>query len=576
MAEDLLDRLAGKLGGIDLLRRQLAQQRLLPCVGLGLDAGGVRLAQLGGQVGVDLARVAPGAGGHLGRQQRRNQAVLVGGPDRAVLAQERGAGAFFATKAQRAVEQALGEELEAHRHFIQLTTQACGDAVDQAAGNHGLAHGGITAPLRAVAVQVVDGHGQVVVRLQQAVGGDDAVAIVVRVAGEGHVEPLAQADQALHGVRRGRVHADLPVPVDGHEAEGRIDLGIHHFQVQLVVLGDGRPVAHAGTAQWVDAQAQIGAADHVEVDDICQVGDIAAHVVVALGGRRRQRLLVVHALDASQVRRQQLVGLGLDPLGHVAVGRAAVGRVVLEAAALRWVVRRGDDDAVGQALLAATVVAEDGMGHRRGRGVLVVLAQHHLHAIGGQHFQGAGGGRGGQRVGVGTDEQRAVDAFLLAIQADGLGDRQHVVFVEAQFERSAAVARGAEGHALGRHRGVGTAGVVSGQQAGDIDQHAGRSRLACQRTERHAEPRNQRMLVFERAVYWEFQRQAMAAFTPVATSRGTSVAPAVRQNARRSAPARRGLGRRGSPGLRPGSPCAPQDRDTHSRNRRRTADPGAV
>ncbi|MCY1174858.1 hypothetical protein D9M73_150730 [compost metagenome] len=76
-----------------------------------------------------------------------------------------------------------------------------GNAVDQAAGDHGLAHGGVGAPLRAVAEQVVDGHGEVVVGLQQAVRGDDAVAVVVRVAGEGHVKALAQAYQALHGIR---------------------------------------------------------------------------------------------------------------------------------------------------------------------------------------------------------------------------------------------------------------------------------------------------------------------------------------------------------------------------------------
>ncbi|MNO69871.1 hypothetical protein D3C76_607340 [compost metagenome] len=196
---------------------------------------------------------------------------------------------------------------------------------------------------------------------------------------------------------------------------------------------------------------------------------------------------MVHALDAGKACGQQFVGLGLDPLGHVAVGRAAIGRVVLEAPALRRVVRRRDDDAVGKALFAATVVAKDGVGHRRGRRVLVVFGQHHLHAVGRQHFQRTGRGRCRQRVGVGADEQRAIDALLLAVQADGLGDGQHVVLVETQLEGSTSVPRGAEGHPLGRHRRVGAAGVVSGEQSGNIDQHAGRSQLACQRTERHAE-----------------------------------------------------------------------------------------
>ena len=49
-------------------------------------------------------------------------------------------------------------------------------------------------------------------------------------------------------------------------------------------------------------------------------------------------------------------------------------------------------------------------------------------------------------------EQRAVDALLLAICADRLTDRQHVRFVEAAFERDAAMAGGAERHTLRRAR----------------------------------------------------------------------------------------------------------------------------
>ena len=120
----------------------------------------------------------------------------------------------------------------------------------------------------------------------------------------------------------------------------------------------------------------------------------------------------------------------------------------------KWVEAKANE------LLAATVVAEDGVGHsRRGR-VFVVLRQPDLHAVGRQHFQRAGRGRGRQGVSVGADEQRAIDALFLAVQADGLGDGQHVVFVETQFKRSAPVPRGAEGHPLGRHGSVGAAGVV--------------------------------------------------------------------------------------------------------------------
>ena len=159
------------------------------------------------------------------------------------------------------------------------------------------------------------------------------------------------------------------------------------------MLGNRRPVAHPCPAQRVDAQAQPGATDDIEIDDVFQVGHIGADVVVAVGGRRQQRLGMVHALDAGQVSGQQFVGLALDPLGHVAVGRPAVGRVVLEATALWRVVRRGNDDTVSQTLCAATVVAEDGVGHSRCGRVFVILGQHHLHAVSGQYFQGTGGRR---------------------------------------------------------------------------------------------------------------------------------------------------------------------------------------
>ncbi|MNN37606.1 hypothetical protein D3C81_1515630 [compost metagenome] len=99
MAEDLHDRLAGKLSRFDLLRCQLAQQRLLPGIGLGLDTGGERLAQYCGQVSVGLARVTARARSHLGGQQGRDQPVFVSRPDRAVAPQERSPRALLATKA---------------------------------------------------------------------------------------------------------------------------------------------------------------------------------------------------------------------------------------------------------------------------------------------------------------------------------------------------------------------------------------------------------------------------------------------------------------------------------------------
>ena len=82
---------------------------------------------------------------------------------------------------------------------------------------------------------------------------DDAVAIGIGVARKGNVEPILEADHPRHGVRRRRVHADLAVPVDGHEAEGRVDRVIDDLEVQAVAIADSIPIGHAGAAQWIDA-----------------------------------------------------------------------------------------------------------------------------------------------------------------------------------------------------------------------------------------------------------------------------------------------------------------------------------
>ena len=55
--------------------------------------------------------------------------------------------------------------------------------------------------------------------------------VMVGVAGEGDVVFFLEADQALHGIGRGRIHADAAVPVQGHETEGRIDLLADHGEV---------------------------------------------------------------------------------------------------------------------------------------------------------------------------------------------------------------------------------------------------------------------------------------------------------------------------------------------------------
>ena len=68
--------------------------------GRSVDALVGGLAELARQVAVEIARIAAGHGGHLGRQQREDDAVLVGRPDRAVAAQERGARALLSAESE--------------------------------------------------------------------------------------------------------------------------------------------------------------------------------------------------------------------------------------------------------------------------------------------------------------------------------------------------------------------------------------------------------------------------------------------------------------------------------------------
>ena len=137
--------------------------------------------------------------------------------------------------------------------------------------------------------------------------------VVIGVAGEGDVEAVLDVEQALHRVRRRRVHADPAVPVGGHEAEGLVDLLADDGEVEPVVLGDARPVVHAGAAERVDAHLHLGIADRGEVDDVAEVGDVGAEVVVPVRRRRAQRLRRADALHARHRLLEQAVRRRLAP-----------------------------------------------------------------------------------------------------------------------------------------------------------------------------------------------------------------------------------------------------------------------
>ena len=297
------------------------------------------------------------------------------------------------------------------------------------------------------------------------------MAIGVGVVAEGDIEPVAQLDEPGHRVRRRRVHPDPAVPVAGHEREPRVDDVVGDRQVQAVAGGDGRPVGDARAAHRVHAEAQAGRRDGRHVEDLVQVVDVGRDVVVGRGrgpglGERRPP-------DGLPARRQQLVGLVLDPAGDRGVGRAAVGWVVLEAAVLGRVVGRRDDDPVREVLRAPAVVAEDRVRDDRGGGVAVGGVHAHVDAVRDEDLQRGPERRLGQGVRVAADEQRPVRALAGAIAADRLGHRDDVGLVERAVERRPAVAGRPERDALGRVGRVRPDVVVRAEQPVQVDQDGG-------------------------------------------------------------------------------------------------------
>jgi len=84
------------------------------------------------------------------------------------------------------------------------------------------------------------------------------VAIGIGIVGEGDIEPVAHPDQARHGKGRGAIHPDLPIPVSGHETEGRIDRVIHHARLDPVTLDNRLPVVNGGAAQRINPDPDAG------------------------------------------------------------------------------------------------------------------------------------------------------------------------------------------------------------------------------------------------------------------------------------------------------------------------------
>ena len=199
-----------------------------------------------------------------------------------------------------------------------------------------------------------------------------------------------------------------------------------------------------------------------------QVVDVACPRKSYDVGRRARPRRTASGVTLGEAARDQLVGPLGDDARRVGVGRAAVRRVVLEAAVARRVVRRRDHDAVGQARpddrslprLARRIACETaGVGR-----VAVAVVDEHGHVVGDEHLERGGPRRLGEPVGVAADEQRPVVPLLAAVVADRLRRRQDVGLVERGLQARAAVPAGAERDLLVDVLGVRDAGVVGGDE----------------------------------------------------------------------------------------------------------------
>ena len=239
------------------------------------------------------------------------------------------------------------------------------------------------------------------------------------------------------------------------------------------MLGDQRPVLDGCPAQRVGADPHAGALDRLDVDDVLEVAHVASRKSYSPSASPSMSAKRV-ARDALQAAGDQLVGAVGDPAGRVGVGRAAVRRVVLEAAVARRVVARGDDDAVRAArdrrarrprLYARIAWLSAGVGTQESRESTRTSTPFATSTSMALRSAGSDSPCVSR-----PEEQRTADALGLAVVDDRLGGREDVVLVEAGAQRRSAVAAGAERDALLGDGGIRLSVVVGGDQLVDVDQ----------------------------------------------------------------------------------------------------------
>jgi len=157
-------------------------------------------------------------------------------------------------------------------------------------------------------------------------------------------------------------------------------------------------------AEGIDADFHARGADRLHVDDVGKVGHVGTNVVVAVNAGGLVRAVIRNPLQAPQSVFQKCVRGTLDSGGDIGVGRSAIWRVILEAAVLGRIMRRGNHHAIGKTAGPVPVVGQDRMRDRGRRGISVALVDHHGDIVGREYLKRAREGRFRQRMGVDADE----------------------------------------------------------------------------------------------------------------------------------------------------------------------------
>jgi hypothetical protein len=108
------------------------------------------------------------------------------------------------------------------------------------------------------------------------------------------------------------------------------------------------------------------------------------------------------------------------------------------------------------------------------------LLDHGLHAVAREDLERRALGGAGEGVRILAEKERPVDLLRAPVVADRLRHREDVGLVEGAAQRGAAVAAGAEAHALGGIVRIRPSRIVLALERGDVHEHFARRGLAGQ------------------------------------------------------------------------------------------------